>query len=191
MKSMSFKLGAIALGLAALSLSGSAVASDCTQQRASAPSSPQAARVRAAPLWWDMGLLGPGYFNPVTQMVELENALNGFWMPVMYEPPFAAQEVSAVQRTPGGYRVSLSLPGFKPDDVHVQVNGRQLNISARASSDGPMKVGRQTERVRSEGSFAETLTLPGPVRAKGIEKSFRDGVLTINLPSATSTSSAS
>ncbi len=193
MKLMNLKLSALAIGLAALS--GSALAGNCGQQQANNDSvgNDQAAILASAPMFWDMAFMNPafmnpGFFNPAGQLAQLENSMNPFWMPAIYTPSFGAHQISAVQKTPQGYRVVLNLPGFKPGDVHVQVDGRTLKVSAQVSSNNQMKVGQQTERVRSEGSFAETLTLPGPVKASAIKQNFKGGMLTITLPSLKKTS---
>jgi HSP20 family protein len=115
------------------------------------------------------------------------NAMNGFWIPVMIAPPvdFAIPtQTSSLQRTKDGYQLQVRVPGFKPEDIHVQLNGQLLTISAQDSTKETYKVGNQPEQTMSARSFVQMLTLPGPVEATGFKQSVQNGVLTITIPSA-------
>jgi len=134
------------------------------------------------------------YVNPMADLLRMQAMLNqqllgSFWMPVML-PPTAALQMPAVTpallRTQDGYQLSLPLAGFKPEDIHVRLDGRTLTISAQTSGSGSFKVGQGTEQSQSLRSFAETLTLPGPVQAAALKQSFQNGVLTLSLPSQAS-----
>ncbi len=109
------------------------------------------------------------------------NAMNT--LPVMFVPLPTLDlptPVSTLQPTQEGYRLQLPLPGFKAEDIHVRLDGQVLTITAETTNT--VKAGEQEAQSRSSRAFAETLTLPGPVKASELKESYENGVLTITLP---------
>ena len=137
-----------------------------------------------------------GYYNPWLDFIHMQAAMDRefnalampLWMPVAVFPQTAvmtpAVQDGTLKRTDGGYQVEFKLPGYKPEDIHVRLDGRQLSVSAESSSQSTTKVGEQSEQSRSSRSFAETMTLPGAIQASGLKESYKDGVLTVVVPSA-------
>ncbi len=81
------------------------------------------------------------------------------------------------------YVVEASLPGVKPADVEVSVQGNTLTISGtfnQARQEGRNYLLRE----RSRGKFARALTLPAEVEAGKVEARFADGILQLTLPKA-------
>jgi HSP20 family molecular chaperone IbpA len=119
------------------------------------------------------------------------NALNAMWFPVINAPmpsmpigfamPMPVQP-SALVRTANGYKLQVNVPGFSPDDIHVQLNGRLLNISANRSIDKNIKTGNSPGQEVSERSFSETISLPPSVNGSGMVQKVQNGVLTITIP---------
>ena len=134
------------------------------------------------------------YYNPWADLMRMQaamerefSAMNApLWMPVLFAPPPMAYTLpvqgSTLHHTPEGYQLELKLPGYKAEDIRVRLDGRLLTVTAQASSNDTVKVGQQSEQSRSSRSYAETLTLPGPVQASGLKESFKDGVLTVTVP---------
>jgi HSP20 family protein len=180
MKISQSSLLAISLALAA----GAVQAGECTPG-ADAAATPKSAAAMPAPAH-------AVYYNPWADLMRMQaamdsqfNAMNALLQPMLIvpQPNFAmSTPVSALQRTPDGYRLDIPLHGFKAEDIHVRLDGQLLAITAETSSSGTLKVGQQDEQSRSSRSFAETLTLPGPVEASQLQESFKDGVLTLTIP---------
>jgi HSP20 family molecular chaperone IbpA len=169
MKSVLLKPTLLAFALAAIA--GSALAKECT----AGPSTPSDIQASAAMPYPAMG-------NFI-----LVNPLNSMWVPVMMAPPLNVTlpiETSALQRTANGYQLHVRVPGFKPDDIHVHLSGRLLNITAQDSTQGSYKVGNVPEQAMSTRSFSETLTLPESVDARGVKQEIQNGVLTITFPNS-------
>jgi HSP20 family protein len=126
--------------------------------------------------------------NPWAELVRMQAVLEHPFdvmsgLPVMFVslPTFTMPvPVSALQRTQDGYRLEIPLPGFKPEDIHVRLDGQLLSITAETTST--TKVGDQDMQNRSSRSFAETVTLPGSVKASEMKQSFDNGVLILTLP---------
>jgi HSP20 family protein len=81
--------------------------------------------------------------------------------------------------------LSFELPGVRPEDANVQVDGDQLVVTAERKFDREKTEGLEFRRVEHRyGSFARTVVLPKDVRFDAIDAQFRDGVLTVTVPKA-------
>ena len=86
--------------------------------------------------------------------------------------------------------VRLDLPGFKPDEIDVDLNRNMLTISGEHKEEAEEKVEEKVEdrryhRIeRRRGSFRRTIALPATVQEDKVDASFSDGVLTITMPKA-------
>lgn len=80
-------------------------------------------------------------------------------------------------------RLSFELPGVKPEDLEVTVEGGVLTVTgekkAEAESNGRLGV-RSWER--RYGRFRRSMALPSYVDADHIAANYEHGVLTIDLP---------
>ncbi len=82
--------------------------------------------------------------------------------------------------------VRLDLPGFKPEEIDVDLNQDVLTVSGEHSEEKEEKEdGRRYHRIeRRMGSFRRSVSLPASVQEDKVDASFRDGVLTIKMPKA-------
>ena len=79
--------------------------------------------------------------------------------------------------------LEAELPGFAKEDIHIDVDSNYLTISAernegREDSD---KEGGYLRRERSYGSFRRSFDVSN-IRTEAIKASYRDGVLSLDLP---------
>ena len=86
------------------------------------------------------------------------------------------------------FEVRASLPGIKPEDVHIMVQGDRLTIRGETSSDDERK-GDQKEdnwilRESRSGSFYRSITLPSQLDADRATARFENGVLVLEIPKA-------
>ncbi len=78
--------------------------------------------------------------------------------------------------------VTAELPGFKEDEVQIQMEGNLLTIRGERKFEQE-KEGRNYHRVeRSYGQFVRSFTLPNNVDRENIRAHFRNGLLEIELP---------
>jgi HSP20 family protein len=82
------------------------------------------------------------------------------------------------------YLVRASLPGLKPEDVQINLQGDTLNIRGQAPQTAEEKGKTYLLRERQQVSYARSITLPGPVDADRATAQFEHGVLTLTLPKA-------
>jgi HSP20 family protein len=83
-----------------------------------------------------------------------------------------------------GQVISAEMPGVRPDDIDIDVTGDALSISGERKPDEVAKEAHYHRRERSYGLFSRTVQLPFMVDTNKVEASFKNGVLTINLPRA-------
>lgn len=78
--------------------------------------------------------------------------------------------------------VKASLPGFKKEDIDVQVHEGVLSIKAERSEEHEEKDAKFYRRERSWGSVARRVALPGIVEDADVQAELKDGVLTLTVP---------
>lgn len=78
--------------------------------------------------------------------------------------------------------VRLDAPGFKPEQLDVQLMGEVLTITGKQEEKKEEK-GKTFHIVeRHAGNFTRNIALPCGVNANAIEAKFTDGVLTVRMP---------
>lgn len=78
--------------------------------------------------------------------------------------------------------VVASLPGFKPEDLDISLEGDLLTIKGEFKKDEPVKEDDYFTRERHYGSFCRSITLPVSVKPDKVETSLDMGILTLRLP---------
>jgi HSP20 family protein len=83
------------------------------------------------------------------------------------------------------YVVTATLPGLKPEDLDLNVQGNVLTISGEFKSDEREGEGRQYHtRERHYGKFSRQVALPTGIQGDRIEATLEHGVLTLRVPKA-------
>jgi len=80
--------------------------------------------------------------------------------------------------------VTAELPGIKPDEVNVEVEGNNLLISGETRTERENKDQGYWYSERRFGSFYRSIPLPPGINADNAQASFNNGVLEITLPGA-------
>ncbi len=80
--------------------------------------------------------------------------------------------------------VTAGLPGVKPEDIEISVQGDLLTIRGEARAESESGKGQYHRRERSYGSFFRQIQLPVRVQSESAEARFENGVLTLRLPKA-------
>ncbi|MFC4548889.1 MULTISPECIES: Hsp20/alpha crystallin family protein [Halorussus] len=87
------------------------------------------------------------------------------------------------------YVVTADLPGFEKEDIEVSLREDQLTIRAEHAEEreeGDESDGQYLRKERRHQSTSRSVTLPGEVDEQGVSAQYRNGVLTVTLPKATS-----
>ena len=80
--------------------------------------------------------------------------------------------------------VQAVVPGFRPDEVHIQVTGDVLTIRGQLKQEEEKKERSWHLREHRLGSFERSVALPVPVVPDRANAEFENGILTITLPKA-------
>lgn len=79
--------------------------------------------------------------------------------------------------------IEAVLPGVKPEEVDITVEGNALTITGDTSSMIPAREGLLLQEIR-RGRFVRTLNLPEGLEADKATATFEDGILTLRIPKA-------
>ena len=85
----------------------------------------------------------------------------------------------------GNYLLEAELPGFEKKDIHVDVDGETLTISAAHNEEKTEKDkdGNYVRRERRFGSFSRSFSTEG-IDVEHIKADYKNGVLNLSLPKA-------
>ena len=91
-----------------------------------------------------------------------------------------------VRETDNTYEVDIDLPGFKKDEVNVQLEDGYLTVSAAKGldKDEKDKKGRYIRQERYAGQCSRSFYVGESVKPKDVHAKFEDGILKLSLPKA-------
>ena len=89
-----------------------------------------------------------------------------------------------VKETENGYEVAVDLPGFKKDEVKIQLDNGYLTIAAAKGldKDEQDKKGKYIRRERYAGSMSRSFYVGEGVKQSDIHAKYEGGVLTLDIP---------
>jgi HSP20 family protein len=79
--------------------------------------------------------------------------------------------------------VEAILPGVKPEEVDIMMEGNTLSITGDTSAMIPDREALLLQEIR-RGRFIRTLTLPAGLEPDKATATFEDGILTLRIPKA-------
>lgn len=89
-----------------------------------------------------------------------------------------------VRETDNSYELDIDLPGFKKDEIKVELDNGYLSISAAKGldKDEEKKDGKYIRRERYAGSMNRTFYVGSQLTQQDIQAKFEDGILKISVP---------
>ena len=89
-----------------------------------------------------------------------------------------------VRETDNSYELDIDLPGFKKDEITIQLDNGYLSISASKGldKDEENKNGKYIRRERYAGSMNRTFYVGSQLTQQDIQAKFEDGILKISVP---------
>ena len=122
------------------------------------------------------------YTNPVDELFR------GFFVKPMDLPSdLTPQQIKMdVKEQDKAYEVHAEIPGVKKEDIHVEIDGNQVSISAEVRQDKEVKDGERV--LRSEryfGQVSRSFQLAHDIDEAAASATFKDGVLELTLPKKT------
>jgi HSP20 family protein len=127
----------------------------------------------------------------LTRFDPFEDFFRGFFVrPVEFgSQPEAPSIRIDVKEQPNAYQVYAELPGIKKEDIHVQIDGSVVAITAERKQEREVKEGERVLRTeRYFGKVSRSFQLGQDIDEAQASAKFVDGVLELNLPKRAATS---
>ena len=89
-----------------------------------------------------------------------------------------------VKETDDGYEVDVDLPGFKKDEIHIELKNGYLTISAAKGLDKDEKTseGKYIRQERYTGACSRSFYVGTDLQPKDVSAKFTDGILELTFP---------
>lgn len=112
--------------------------------------------------------------------------LMDFSLPRMYQG-FGSMNTAMrtdIKETGQGYELDVDLPGFKKQDIQLELKNGYLTINAQKTNDNDQKDqnGKYVRRERYYGSMSRSFYVGENVSEKDIHAKFEDGILKLAVP---------
>ncbi len=128
--------------------------------------------------------------DPLAEASSFERRINRFFNEALrgwdwqYRDNVGAAWVPAVDifEEADSIRILAEVPGVKPEDVKISVEGSVLTINGTKQQVAEERTERVHRYERAYGAFERTFTLPATIDAEKIRASYDHGVLTVTLP---------
>ena len=88
-----------------------------------------------------------------------------------------------VKETDGGYELDVDLPGFKKEEIHLELENGYLTISAEKSLENSNeKNGKVLRQERYSGTMSRSFYVGSGVTEEDITARYENGVLSLSIP---------
>ena len=101
-----------------------------------------------------------------------------------YTKPAAGLMKTDVRETKNTYELDIDLPGFKKEDISVDLKDGYLSISASSNTDNSEKdeKGKYIRQERYTGSCRRSFYVGKSVTPSDVSARFEDGILKLSMP---------
>ena len=122
-------------------------------------------------------------FNPFREMEQLERSFFGDPMGGFFGSRDLAEFKTDVLDEGDHYELEADLPGFKKEDIKLELQGDNLVITAERHSNAEEKNkdGKVIRMERSSGSYQRSFNVES-IDKSGIRAAYDNGVLKLTLP---------
>ena len=121
-----------------------------------------------------------------------ENLFNDDWMDfgfpevdkALYGKHASHEMKTDVKETDSGYEVDIDLPGFKKDEINVQLDNGYLSISAAKGLDKEEKnkEGKYIRKERYAGAMSRSFYVGDALTQEDIKAKYERGILRLSIP---------
>jgi HSP20 family protein len=127
-------------------------------------------------------------WEPARDFMTLREAMDhlfddAFTRPLTLRDGWSAPAIDMYQ-TDDEIVVKAALPGFKTDDVQINITGEVLTIKGEVKQQEEKQERAWHIREQRWGSFERSIALPTDVTADKAKAEFENGILTVTLPKA-------
>lgn len=130
-------------------------------------------------------------WEPFRDLITLRDAMDRLFEDSFFRTSLTWREVEGervmrlpldVYMTPEEVVIQATVPGLKPEDVQITLEGDTLTIKGEVKP--PIENVDYILQERPYGQFSRTLTFNIPIQADKAEATFENGVLTLVVPKA-------
>ena len=121
-----------------------------------------------------------------------ENLFNDDWMDfgfpevdkALYGKHASHEMKTDVKETDSGYEVDIDLPGFKKDEINVQLDNGYLSIRAAKGLDKEEKnkEGKYIRKERYAGAMSRSFYVGDALTQEDIKAKYESGILRLSIP---------
>jgi len=127
-------------------------------------------------------------WEPARDFMTLREAMDhlfddAFTRPLNIRDGWSAPAIDMYQ-TDDEVVVRASLPGFKADDVQINITGEVLTLKGELKAQDEKQERAWHIREQRWGTFERSVALPTDVMADKAKAEFENGILTVTLPKA-------
>ena len=128
-------------------------------------------------------------WEPVREMMTLREAMDrlfddAFTRPINLRDGGWSSPAIDMYQTDDEVVIRVALPGFKADEVQINVTGDVLSLRGEMKHEDDRKDKAWHIREHRWSSFERSIALPTTVKANQASADFENGILTITLPKA-------
>lgn len=87
-----------------------------------------------------------------------------------------------ITESKGGFKLDMLAPGFRKEDMKMNVESDTLTISAEKKNETLVEGERYTRREFGFSAFKRSFRLPENVTTETIKAEFTNGVLSVSIP---------
>ena len=128
------------------------------------------------------------HIQPFRDFVSLREAMNSLFEDSFVRPAAAFGGASNVPvdiwQTEGELFVRASVPGVRPEELHIAVLNGMLTLKGEHKPDAVPEGAHYLRQEIGYGTWERSFELPFSVQADKAEARFEHGILTVTLPKA-------
>ena len=128
--------------------------------------------------------------SPFGEMLSLRNAMDRLFDETFWRPTWVARGLEEwqvpldVQTTTDALVVKAALPGIRPEEVDITVDGNTLTIQGRLDEEHHDDEQGYLVREIRRGSFSRSVALTSDLKTDQAKASFENGIVTLTIPKA-------
>jgi HSP20 family protein len=124
------------------------------------------------------------FYSPFREMEDLANRMFSGLFGDGEKESQLLEEVPAfnMYRDGDSLVIEVRVPGFKKEDINVEVEGDVLTISGKREEKEEKEEKDYYYREFRTGSFSRSVRLPSGVNSEDLQAKYQDGMLKISMP---------
>lgn len=124
------------------------------------------------------------YLEPFTTMANWRRLMDSLFEPMTPQVlfrTFEAEPRANVYEKDGAYTIECAVPGYKRDDVNVEVKANEVTVSGKYLEEKADEQKTYRRREMRQGSFSRTIAFPEDINHENVKASLEDGVLKVTV----------